>query len=205
MIFFLNLPELDPHSIFNYLFWVAVGLCCCMRAFSSWVEQGLLFVVVCGLLILVASLAGECSFQAHRVSSCGLRALDCRLSSCGTWAQLILGMWDLSGSGIKPVSPALAGGLFTLSHQGSRWTHIQTQFKYCQIDVQQCGKAPKFWVLHFSCIYCSICSNRLLLNSSYIRLILLTWTSKQRKLQLKKSPPIENTLNLLQVQFKTRK
>ena len=28
-------------------------------------------------------------------------------------------MWDLPGSGIEPTSPALAGGLFTMSHQGS--------------------------------------------------------------------------------------
>ena len=37
----------------------------------------------------------------------------CRLRSCGTQAQLPRGMWDLPGSGIEPVSPALAGGFFT--------------------------------------------------------------------------------------------
>ena len=41
------------------LFLAALGLCCCMRAFSSCGERGLLFVVVCGLLIAVASLAAE--------------------------------------------------------------------------------------------------------------------------------------------------
>ena len=39
-----------------YLFLAVLGLCCCGRAFSSCGEWGLLFVVVCGLLIAVASL-----------------------------------------------------------------------------------------------------------------------------------------------------
>ena len=34
-------------------------------------------------------------------------------SSCGAWAELPHGMWDLPGSGIEPVSPALAGQFFT--------------------------------------------------------------------------------------------
>ena len=41
------------------LFLAALGLHCCARAFSSCGERGLLFVVVCGLLIAVASLAAE--------------------------------------------------------------------------------------------------------------------------------------------------
>ena len=47
--FFLNL----------FLFLAALGLCCCARAFSSCSEQGLLFVAVRGLLIVVASLVAE--------------------------------------------------------------------------------------------------------------------------------------------------
>ena len=49
---------------------------------------------------------------AHRLSNCGLRALECRLSSCGARASLLCGMWDLPGPGLEPVSPALAGGFF---------------------------------------------------------------------------------------------
>ena len=37
----------------------ALGLCCCAQAFSSCGERGLLFVVVRGLLIEVASLVAE--------------------------------------------------------------------------------------------------------------------------------------------------
>ena len=50
---------------------------------------------------------------ARALSSCGSRALEHRLSSCGPRAQLLCGMWDLSRSEIEPVSPALAGGFFT--------------------------------------------------------------------------------------------
>ena len=42
-----------------YLFLAVLGLCCCAWAFSSCGERGLLFVVVHGLLIAVASLVAE--------------------------------------------------------------------------------------------------------------------------------------------------
>ena len=45
--------------------------------------------------------------------SCGSCALERRLSSCGAWASLLCGMWDLPGPGLEPVSPALAGGFLT--------------------------------------------------------------------------------------------
>ena len=40
-------------------FMAALRLCCCARAFSSCGEQGLLFIVVRGLLTVVASLVVE--------------------------------------------------------------------------------------------------------------------------------------------------
>ena len=43
-------------NLFIYLFLAALGLRCCVLAFSSCGERGLLFVVVRGLLIVVASL-----------------------------------------------------------------------------------------------------------------------------------------------------
>ena len=47
-------------SFFNLFFYLAaLGLRCCTRAFSSCGERGLLFVVVRGLLIAVASLVAE--------------------------------------------------------------------------------------------------------------------------------------------------
>ena len=44
---------------FIYLFLALLGFHCCAQAFSSCGEQGLLFVVVHGLLIAVASLVVE--------------------------------------------------------------------------------------------------------------------------------------------------
>ena len=46
-------------------------------------------------------------------SGCCSQALEHWLSSWGAWALLLLGMWDLSGSGIEPVSSVLAGKFFT--------------------------------------------------------------------------------------------
>ena len=45
--------------LFIYLFLAALGLRCCAWAFSSCGERGLLFVVVRGLLIAMASLVAE--------------------------------------------------------------------------------------------------------------------------------------------------
>ena len=59
---------------------------------------------------------------ACRLSSCGSWALEYRLSSCGTQALLLCGMWDLPGPGLKPVSPALAGGFLTTAPPGKSLT-----------------------------------------------------------------------------------
>ena len=66
---------------FICLFLAALGLRCCAQAFPSCSELGLLFVTVRGLLTVVASLVAE-----RGLSSCGSRALECRLSSCGARA-----------------------------------------------------------------------------------------------------------------------
>ena len=42
-----------------YVCMAALGLRCCVWAFSSCGERGLLFVAVCGLLIVVVSLVAE--------------------------------------------------------------------------------------------------------------------------------------------------
>ena len=107
--------------IFYFIYLSVLGLCCCARAFSSCGEQGLLLVAVRGLLTAGASLC--CGAQAlgarasvvvtRGLSSCGSPALECKLSSCGTRASLLCGMWDLPGPGLEPVSPALAGRFLT--------------------------------------------------------------------------------------------
>ena len=71
-----------------YLFLAALGLHCCVRAFSSCGERGLLFVSVRRLLIAVASLLlWSTGSRRMGFSSCGVRALvvvACRLWSAGS-------------------------------------------------------------------------------------------------------------------------
>ena len=78
-----------------------LGLCFCARAFSSCGKWGPLFIAVCGPLTVAASLVAEHRLQVRRLSSCGSRA------------QLLRGMWDLPRPGVEPVSPALAGRFST--------------------------------------------------------------------------------------------
>ena len=82
--------------------------------------------MVSRLLTAVVPLAVEHRLEGTRasgvatrgLSSCGSRALEHRLNSSGARSQLLYSMWDLPGSGIKPVSPALAGGFFTTEPPG---------------------------------------------------------------------------------------
>ena len=124
----------SPHPYkFIYLF-IFGCIPCCARAFSSCGERGLLFVVVRRLLIAVASLCWGAQALGARasvvvalgLSSCGSRALECRLNSCGAQAQLLRGMWDLPGPGLNTVSPALAGGFFTAEPPGKsrQWLFV---------------------------------------------------------------------------------
>ena len=83
-----------------------LGLHFCVRASSSCGKRGPLFIAVRGLLTIVASLVAE-----HRLQTC-------RLSNCGSLAQLLRGMWDLPRPGLEPVSPALAGRFSTTAPPG---------------------------------------------------------------------------------------
>ena len=83
-----------------------LGLRFCARAFSSCGEWGPLFMAVRGPLTIAASLVAEHRLQTRRLSSCGSRA------------QLLLGMWDLPRPGLEPVSPALAGRFSTTAPPG---------------------------------------------------------------------------------------
>ena len=52
------------------------------------------------------------------LSICCSQALEHRLGSCGPWAYLPLGTWDLPAPGIKPTF-AVAGGFFTTEAPGN--------------------------------------------------------------------------------------
>ena len=78
----------------------------CARAFSSCGKRGPLLIAVRGPLTIAASLVAEHRLQTHRLSSCGSRA------------HLLRGMWDLPRPGLKPVSPALSGRFSTTAPPG---------------------------------------------------------------------------------------
>ena len=90
-------------------FFGCAGSASLRRLFSSLREQGLpwLGCVSSPRLLLLLSTGS----WAHGLQWCGSQALEHRLSSRGSRALLLRGVWDLPGSGL--VSPALAGGFFT--------------------------------------------------------------------------------------------
>ena len=83
-----------------------LGLRFCARAFSSCGKRGPLFIAVRGPLTLAASLVAEHRLQTRRLSSCGSRA------------QPLHGMWDPPRPGSEPASPAPAGRLPTTAPPG---------------------------------------------------------------------------------------
>ena len=89
--------------IYFWLCWVFIPV----RGLSLVAASGgPLFIAVCRPLTVAASLVAEHGLQT------------CRLSSCGSRAQLLRGMWDLPRPGLEPVSPALAGRFSTTAPPG---------------------------------------------------------------------------------------
>ena len=68
-------------------------------------------IAVHGPLTIMASLVVEHRLQTRRLSSCGSRA------------QLLRGMWDLPRPGLEPASPALAGRFSTTAPPGKPQMH----------------------------------------------------------------------------------
>ena len=87
-----------------------LGLRFCARAFSSCGKWGPLFIAVRGPLTIAASLVAEHRLQTRRLSSCGSRA------------HLLRGMWDPPRPGLEPMSAALAGRLSTTAPPGKPYT-----------------------------------------------------------------------------------
>ena len=110
---------------FIYLFLAVLGLRFCVRAFSSCGKRGPLFIAVRGSLTIAASLVAEHRLQTRRLSSCGSRA------------QLLHGLWDLPRPGLEPVSPALAGRFSTTVPSGKPdFLLLFQKFKKCRVYIQ---------------------------------------------------------------------
>ena len=96
---------------------VVLGLPCC-SGFSLLAASGSVsLVVVCGLLIAGASRCRAQAVGCSGFTSCSSQAqqLCCTGPHC---ALLLCDTWDLPGLEIKPMSPALAGGFFTIEPPG---------------------------------------------------------------------------------------
>ena len=109
-----------------------LGLRFCARAFSSCGKRGPLLTAVRGPLTIVASLVVEQRLQTRRLSSCGSRA------------QLLRGMWDLPRPGLEPVSPASAGRLSTTAPPGKPTLTVLSDHLGYFIYYCHCAKCNKF-------------------------------------------------------------
>ena len=113
LFFFLNFFFIATLFIYLFIFG-CVGSSVLARAFSSYGKRGPLLIAVHGPLFI--AVRGPLTIAAPPVA--GHRLQTRRLSSCGSRAQMLRGMWDLPRPGLEPVSPALAGRFSTTAPPG---------------------------------------------------------------------------------------
>ena len=146
-IFLFSLPSASPPSLPYLLLsvhfwwrWVSAAACAAAKSLQSCPTlcdprdgsppgspvPGILqaFSTACGLPLIAENgghplLAGggcPCREGLPLLRSTGWRHMG--FSSCGSWAELLRGMWRLPGAGIEHMSPALAGGFLTTGATG---------------------------------------------------------------------------------------
>ena len=103
-----------------------LGLRFYARAFSNCGKRGPLFTAVRGPLTIAAPPAAEHRLQTRRLSSCGSRA------------QSLRGMWDPPRPGLEPASPALAGRLPTTAPPGKPLKHIFKGSIFNRVGIPKC-------------------------------------------------------------------
>jgi hypothetical protein len=84
-----------------------LDLHCCTDFSLVAASRGYSLAVVCRLPLSVASLVAGHGLRVSVVaglSSWGSQALEHRLRRCGTQAWLLHGVWDLSRSGMEPMT-----------------------------------------------------------------------------------------------------
>ena len=118
----------------------ALGLCC-RAGFSPVMASGAAVWSRVGASRCAVSLVERRLWRTWARCCCS-PAPGHRLSSCGARALLPRGMWNLSGPGIRPVSPALASGFFTTEPLGKPHTVFlstgekgKTCFLFCDFTV----------------------------------------------------------------------
>ena len=94
---------------------VALGLCCCVWAFSSCSEQGLLSIAAHRLLIAVASLVVDTDARHPGFSSCSSRGS----SSCGSQALVALACGIFPDHRLNPCPLHWKADSYSVYHQES--------------------------------------------------------------------------------------
>ena len=97
-----------------------MGLLQLQRGAANFLCSACLFIVVAPLRCRAQVLDTRASVvAAHGLGSSSLRALERGLSSCGSRAQSLCGVWRLSRPGVEAVFPALAGRFLTTVSPGT--------------------------------------------------------------------------------------
>ena len=90
-----------------------LGLHCCWGQLEFWRAGAALQLGCVGFSSRRLLLSGSTGCRHAGFSRCSPVAPERELSSYDPWAELPLGMWNLPGPGTEPVSPGLAGRVFT--------------------------------------------------------------------------------------------
>ena len=117
----LRWPKLTQRLFFSFFlsFWL-LWVFAAARALSLVVASRATLIAVHRLLMALASLVTELKLPgAQGFTSCGSRAWEHRLSSCGPRDYLLHSMWHLPRAEIKPRSPEGAGRFLSTVPPGS--------------------------------------------------------------------------------------
>ena len=128
-----------------------LGLCCCVWAFSSCSEWGLLSS--CDVCASHYSGFSCCRAQALGVQASVVAARG--LSSFDTWALLLRSIWDLPRPGVEHMFSALGGGLLTSGPPEKPKNLFQLNIKEICKNIKQCHSSHNFFenILHKNVIY----------------------------------------------------
>ena len=136
------LSHLFHHSPFTFHIYMCVCICIYFLfsacAGSSSLHGLSLVVVRRGSSVVGNARASPCSgFSWYTAQALGAQAsvvATHKLSSCGPWAQLLWGMWNLPGPGIEPMYHALAGEFLSAVPPGKPYRYIFSVCFYAHLQ-----------------------------------------------------------------------
>ena len=102
-------------------------------------------------------------------SWCRAQALGKWAQWCGTWAQSHLGMWDLLGPGIGPVSLALAGKFLSTAPLGESQKCMFLRIHFPGWWIQVCAYWGTLIIEHHAmCTYLSVYADGCIMKWGYV-------------------------------------